>query len=167
METIFNVINFLTPQQGAVIGGVIAAMLGTWGITALVKIRHFKKKGEKLWTGWVAFNVGFWGTALTFIEAAVASFDQVTGVLGVIPAAAPYALHYGPIASMYLLLVHTVISAVAKWWQARRDGKPLFAESLPEISNPNLQPAMETVSTTVSGMRSSSQGTESNGVIQL
>ena len=69
MSWVFDVINFFSPHQWAVIGGFVAAALGTWGATALIKLRHLKKKGEKLWAGWVNLNVAVWGTLLTFVGA--------------------------------------------------------------------------------------------------
>lgn len=132
MNWILDVINFFSPHQWAVIGGFIAAALGTWGATALVKMRHLKKKGEKLWGGWVNLNVAVWGTLLTFVGAVLASLDQATGLLSVIPVAAPYAAKYGPSVSIFVLTAHTVITAVAKFWQARKAGEP--------ISNVNYQP---------------------------
>lgn len=126
MSWILDVINFLTPHQWFIIGGVIATMAGAWGITALVKIRHFKKKAEKLWQGWVNLNVAIWPAVLVFIGAALANLDQMTSLLSLIPLAAPYAAQYGPVASVGLLTTHTVVTAIAKFWQARKANKPLF-----------------------------------------
>lgn len=134
MSWILDVITFFTPAQWGIIGGVLATMLGTWGIVAVVKIRHLRKEGEKLWAGWVNLNVAVWPLVLSFVGAAVANIDQMTGLLSLIPIAAPYALEYGPRASVFLLTTHTVVTAVSKFWLDRK------AEQPEAISNPNYKP---------------------------
>jgi hypothetical protein len=148
MSWILDVINFFTPEQWAVIGGLIATATATWGITALVKIRHFKKEGEKLWQGWVNLNVAVWPVVLTFVGAALANLHQMTGLFSLIPIAAPYAAKYGPTVTVALLTTHTVVTAIAKFWQDRKVGTP--------ISNVNYTPPVLT--------QSSSMGVQSAGV---
>lgn len=154
MDSVLNFINFFSPEQWAIIGATLAAALGAWGITALVKIRHLRKKGEKLWAGWVNLNVVVWPTLLTFIGAAVASLDQATSILSLIPLAAPYASEYGPKASIFLLTTHTIVSALSKFWADRKTNKP--------FANPTYTPPVEAV--TMSGLPSSSMGTASVGM---
>lgn len=151
MSWILNVINFFSPEQWAWFGGAVAVAVGTWGITALVKIRHFRKQGEKLWQGYVNLNVAFWPVVLTFIGAALANLDQMTSLLSLIPIAAPYAAQYGPGISVTLLTTHTVVTAIAKFWMARKANRPLS-------EHPFLNPTY--VAPTLSGQPSSSMGTE-------
>jgi hypothetical protein len=125
MSWILDVINFFSPHQWAVIGGTLSLALGGWGITALAKINHLKKKGEKLWAGWINMNAIFWPTVLGFIGAALTNLDQITSLAKLIPVAAPYAIKYGPYATLILLGTHTIVTAIAKFWQARKAGEPI------------------------------------------
>lgn len=148
METILNVINFFTPEQWAVGGSVIATALGGWGIIALIKARHLRKKGEKLWAGWVNLNVAFWPLLLSFVGAALANLEQMTSVLSLIPVSSSYALNYGPKASIILVTVHTVATAVSKFWLSQRKDKPVV----------EVQP--ETVTSTSQSFGTASAGIE-------
>lgn len=170
MQAFIEILKTITPHQWFLIGGLVAAVAGAMGITEYVKRRHLRIKAEKLWTGFVFINVTVWSFLLTTADAILANIGQITHISSLVPAVSPFVSVWGPRVSIAVLLIHTIATVVKKWWVARKENKPLFADSLPSISNPNLQPAMATVSTTVSGMRNSSQGTEASGnpqIIQL
>jgi hypothetical protein len=156
-----DLITSLTPQQWYLIGGLVAAGLGAIGITEWVKRHHFKVKAEKLWTGFVFINVTVWSFLLTAVDAISANIAQISHIGSLIPQVAPFVAHYAPMVTVIVVLLHTVVSVLYKWWVDRKNHVPISNVNMPDLS---ATVTAVTSTTTLSGNPSSSFGTASAGV---
>lgn len=160
MDTLLNFINSLTLHQWFLIGGLLASIPGTIAITEWVKRHHVKVKTEKLWSGFVVLNVTVWSFLLTTADAISANLGQVTHIGSLIPQIAPFVAQYAPTVSIAALTVHTVATALSKWWADRKAKKPIT-----NVNMPDLQAVAATeASPTFSQNPSPSFGTASAGV---
>lgn len=156
-----ELINSITPHQWYLIGGLVASGVGAIGITEWVKRHHFKVKAEKLWTGFVFLNVTFWSFILTAVDALSSNLSQITHIGSLIPQVSPFVSHYAPTVTVVVLVLHTVASALFKWWTDRKQKKAFNIANLPDIT-----PAVEAVSTPIPAQSFGTEAAQRN-VIQL
>lgn len=160
MNTLIEIINSFTPHQWFLFGGLVASIPGTYAIVEFVKARHYRKKAEELWSGFVVLNVLVWGSVLTFVDALITNFSQLSHIGSLIPAVTPWVSVWGPRVSATLLVIHIVATTLSKWWSDRKARKPISNINMPDLA----AIAATEASPTVSGNPSSSMGTASAGV---
>lgn len=116
----------LTAEDFYVFGVILGSILATIGVTAWIKRSYLRRNAKKLASEFIVLNVTFWGFLTT-----VASFVLTQGPTFV--HLAPWLAQHWAQISGGAIAIHAVATALKKWYQDRKDNKPL---TVPEVSLP-------------------------------
>lgn len=141
-------IQSIPADQWYVVGSVLGSALTTIGVVGWIKRRHLKKHAEKLANHFVTLNLVFWSTIMT-----VASFVVTYGTQ--FGAFLPFLSSHMPQIMVVATTLYTVSKGFKRWYQDRKDNKPLVdtispktTEAIQSAAEQLPTPTPETVSTT-------------------
>lgn len=127
----------LTAEDWQVAGTIAGSILVTVGLVAWIKRQYLRKNARKLASEFIVLNVAFFGFLLTvtdFIVTQGTAFGSLLPFLNT---------HWAQI-SGGAIAVHSVATALHKFWKDRKDGKPLVADELIDgiVDKPIERPAI-------------------------
>ncbi len=128
----------LSAENWYVLGTVVGSIFATIGITAWIKRKYLQKNAKKLASEFIVLNVAFWSFLLVVADFVI---TQGTAYGALLPFVS---VHWAQISSG-AIAVHAIATALKKWWQERKENKPLTIPTLTPVIDQPIPPVTQDI----------------------